>query len=206
MTPREAGSRPLLLLAACVVATVLALTLAGIGGQPGVLHPWNGRRARVVYIDAAPAAETARAALAAPALPAAAQDAAALVDAFFADGGAVIGFIFFGRRRYTAVQWPYLERARRHVGTPVASGGGVLSKIVYLKNTDNADDLQWLSELEADHPGFVEVQAPPRVVKQGANNADYCSLYASVGANQSKTLVIKARMLALARATRGSAC
>ena len=119
------------------------------------------------------------------------DDSAALVEAFFARGGRVVAFIFFGRRRYTAVQWPYLLQARR------ADGTGLLSQVIYAANTHDKEDLAWLDQLQAAHADYVVVQQPERVVRQGQNNADYCALYREVvlGSDHAgKTLVIKARL------------
>jgi len=119
------------------------------------------------------------------------DDSAALVEAFFARGGRVVAVIFFGRRRYTAVQWPYLLQARR------ADGTGLLSQVIYAANTHDKEDLAWLDQLQAAHADYVLVQQPERVVRQGQNNADYCALYREVvlGSDHAgKTLVIKARL------------
>ena len=120
------------------------------------------------------------------------DDSAALVEAFFARGGRVVAVIFFGRRRYTAVQWPYLLQARR------ADGTGLLSQVIYAANTHDKEDLAWLDQVQAAHADFVVVQQPERVVSQGQNNADYCALYREVvlGSDDAgKTLVVKVRLL-----------
>ena len=114
------------------------------------------------------------------------DDSAALVEAFLQRGGRVTAFIFFGRRRYTAVQWPYLLAARR------SDGAGLLSQVVYVANTHDKEDLEWLDKLQAAHADYVLVQQPERVVRQNQNNADYCALYREVGGGDAgDALVIK---------------
>ena len=116
-------------------------------------------------------------------------DSAALVEAFIARGGQVVAFIFFGRRRYTAVQWPHLLAARR------SAGSGVLSQVIYAANTDDKDDLAWLDALQASHSDFVQIRRPERVASLGKNGPDFCALYRQVVSNNaSDTLVIKVRL------------
>ena len=97
------------------------------------------------------------------------------VTEFLASGSTINAFVFAGRRRYLRVLWPYLLRDR--LG---ASSGGVLAQVIFAANTDDADDLAYLSDLEASFPDYVRVIHPPRVVHQNRNNGDYCYLYAGV--------------------------
>ena len=175
-------------LAAVAVVCVAAALLVSVGshsGAPGVGPAPRALGARLVVRDSSgddmPSATSAHYGR---------DDSAALLEAFFARGGRVVAFIFFGRRRYTAVQWPYLLQARR------ADGAGLLSQVVYAANTHDKEDLAWLDQLQAAHADFVVVQQPERVVSQGQNNADYCALYREVVLGKDdagETLVIKAR-------------
>ena len=101
---------------------------------------------------------------------------AVTVSEYLSSGSTINAFVFAGRRRYMRVLWPYLLRDRRS-----ASGGTeVLSQVIFAANTDDADDLAFLSDLEASYPDYVRVIHPPRVVHQGTNNGDYCSIYGGV--------------------------
>lgn len=95
------------------------------------------------------------------------------VESFLSQGGEVVAFVFAGRRRYMRILWAYLLRDRR-----VGPGRGVLSRVVFSANTEDPEDLAFLAQLQASHPEFVSVRQPQRVVTQGSNNKDYCSLYA----------------------------
>jgi hypothetical protein len=208
---REPWLRKLLAVLVAVVGFVLVLSLASRNGvsaavpQAGALSSWSPHKWLVTDKTArwseagelTPDADVAAAPCAADAAaPSQLPDAnSAAVDAFFAEGGQVLGFIFYGRRRYTSVQWPYLLQSRREDGV---LGAGVLSKVIFVANTDDAADLAYLAELQAAHGDYVAIQHPERVAKQGQNNADYCSLYGKMaehesGAPEGKTLIIKVR-------------
>jgi hypothetical protein len=114
------------------------------------------------------------------------SDSAALLESFHSRGGRVTAFIFYGRRRYVSALWPYLLAARR------SGGSGLLSRVIFVANTHDKEDLVWLDALQAAHADYVLVQQPERVVTQSQNNADYCALYREVGSGEKgKQLVIK---------------
>jgi hypothetical protein len=192
---REPWMRRLAAVVAFCVALVLVLFAAGgssraDASQASTLRSWSGR----TWVLQDGLGSAADAATPQPLSATAASDAAAAaaVDAFFAQGGEIVGFIFYGRRRYTAIQWPYLLQSRRRAGVSSA-GGGVLSRVIFVANTENAEDLDYVEDLRAANAEFVTIQHPDRVAKQGQNNADYCSLYAAAGTSSGKTLVIKVR-------------
>jgi hypothetical protein len=201
---REPWMRRLVAVGVFCVAIVFVLFAASgspraDASQPSLLRSWSGRT--WVLQDGLASASDAAVPQPLPSTSAAvASDAAAAaaVDAFFAQGGEVVGFIFYGRRRYTTIQWPYLLRSRRRAGVSSA-GGGVLSRVIFVANTENAEDLDYIEELRAANADFVTIQHPDRVAKQGQNNADYCSLYASAverdaaAGGAGKTLIIKVR-------------
>jgi hypothetical protein len=201
---REPWMRRLFAVGVFCVAIVFVLFAASgspraDASQPSLLRSWSGR----TWVLQDGLASASDAAMPQP-LPSTSADvasdsaAAAAVDAFFAQDGEVVGFIFYGRRRYTTIQWPYLLRSRRRAGVSSA-GGGVLSRIIFVANTENAEDLDYIEELRAANADFVTIQHPDRVAKQGQNNADYCSLYASAverdaaAGGAGKTLIIKVR-------------
>ena len=99
------------------------------------------------------------------------------VAQFFSSGGKINAFVFAGRRRYLRILWPYLLRDKRN-GTQ-----GVLHQVLFVANTDDADDLDWLSTVEEQYPNFVEVIHRARVVHQGQNNYEYCSIFAGLKAD-----------------------
>ena len=185
MQPPAWASWRLAAVAVVCIAAALLVSASSHRGAPGAGPAPRSLGARLVVRDSsgddAPAASSAHYDR---------DDSAALVEAFFASGGRVVAFIFFGRRRYTAVQWPYLLQARR------ADGAGLLSQVIYAANTHDKEDLAWLDQVQAAHADFVVVKQPERVVSQGQNNADYCALYREVvlGSDDAgKTLVIKVR-------------
>jgi hypothetical protein len=187
------------------VGAVLLISVASRGDSPGAsqqpsLRTWRGRNWVVRDALGWHEADDASAPVDAMQLTAAGAEelaAAEAVDKFFAQGGHVHAFIFYGRRRYTAVQWPYLLQARRVEGR---LGAGVLSKVIFVANTEDAADLDYLEQLQAANSDYVVVQHPEHVAKQGQNNADYCSLYSAVGQDPAgnaagKLLIIKVRAL-----------
>ena len=165
----------------CVAAVLLVTASAVNGGSASVPVPRALGVSRLVVrdpsdVDAAPEAPAQYGR----------SDSAALVESFHARGGRVTAFIFYGRRRYVSALWPYLLAARR------SGGSGLLSRVIFVANTHDEDDLAWLDALQAAHADYVLVQQPERVVTQSENNADYCALYREVGSGEKgKQLVVK---------------
>ncbi|RMZ79670.1 hypothetical protein DV738_g3177, partial [Chaetothyriales sp. CBS 135597] len=75
------------------------------------------------------------------------------------DGIKVVGLIFFGRRDRVKILNCYLERN-------LVENGGWLDEVVWFRNTDVEEDLEYLDQLVDEHPTYRTLKLP-----EGTKNA-----------------------------------
>lgn len=98
---------------------------------------------------------------------------------FFVGGGKLEIILFFGRRRFTTVQLPYLLQNRRFNDVPFHRRR-LVSKVNVIVNTADADDNLFLKGLSKIDPYFFNVIEIPRFIFNNPkykNGKIFCTFY-----------------------------
>lgn len=105
-----------------------------------------------------------------------------VVKTFFENGGKVEIILFYGRRRYTKVQLPYLLQNRKtdeHPGKPHIP---LVSKINVMLNTNVTEDIEYIRSVAAKEPEYFRIH-------DNVYGLNFCRFYPRF--NESNTMYIK---------------
>jgi len=76
-----------------------------------------------------------------------------IVKNFFDEGGTIHAFQFFGRRRYSYLQLPYLLYAMRNSALEFRETK-MLSSMTFIVNTGNSQDIEYVRNLSGNLPNY----------------------------------------------------
>eukprot|EP01041_Mallomonas_annulata_P008682 gene8682-17928_t len=102
-----------------------------------------------------------------------------VVREFFDRGGKIEVILFYGRRRYTKIQLPYLLQNKR---LEEFSKTALVSKINIVLNTNNTADIKYARSIANRDPKYLEIH-------EGFYGLNYCQFYPKF--NSSNTYYIK---------------
>ena len=77
------------------------------------------------------------------------RDQSSAIDNFMYDGGKIEIILFYGRRRYTKIQMPYLLQNRK--GSDRLS---IVSKVHVMLNTNVTEDINYIQTAASRHPDY----------------------------------------------------
>eukprot|EP01041_Mallomonas_annulata_P001353 gene1353-2615_t len=104
------------------------------------------------------------------------------VQKFFTNGGKVEMVLFYGRRRYTKLQLPYLlQNKKTDLGLP-NPGGPVVSTVHVILNTNVTEDIKYIHTVVNRDPTYFKLH-------QGYYGLNYCRFYSKF--NETNTMYVK---------------